>query len=234
MPNPIVGMVGAQVVSSAIGAGASYFGSKNQADAMRDTAAMQKQMFDQAMAKVAPYIDFGQALLPTLKDLLVPGKDMNAVLEQLPGYKFTSTQGLKAVSNLATMRGLSGNAMREGADFATGLASNTWDKLVGRIMEGAKMGSDAARTGIGAAGEFGKMIGGARMGAGAAEAGGIMGGAGQVQGGINNLANMFMVDKLTGGKMFGSGGPDQSASSWASPSPYDAAWSGSGPGLTAF
>jgi hypothetical protein len=54
-----------------------------------------------------------------------------AELEATPGYQFTRNQGLKAVQNSAAARGLgsSGMAQRGAAEYATGLADQTWQNV---------------------------------------------------------------------------------------------------------
>ncbi len=61
-------------------------------------------------------------------DLQKPITLDQATLENLPGYQFTKTQGLKAVQNSAAARGLgvSGAALKGAATFATGLADKTY------------------------------------------------------------------------------------------------------------
>lgn len=201
---------------------------------------------DKALGVQQPFVDFGAGMLPQLRSLLVGGGDMNAVLEGLPGFKFMQTQGQKAITNQATSRGLSGNALREGADFATGLAKSNWSDLVGQIFKGVGVGTGAANQqsstlsalmaalgglggteastlgtlglGIGnLAGATGRGIADTtstlgRAGAdltaqgGQVAAAGLTGAAGQFQGGISNATNMYALDALTGGRLFGGAG----------------------------
>ena len=53
-----------------------------------------------------------------------------AQLEQTPGYQFTLDQGLKSTQNSYAAKGLasSGAAMKGAADYASGLASNTYQQ----------------------------------------------------------------------------------------------------------
>lgn len=57
-----------------------------------------------------------------------------AGLEKTPGYQFTRDQGLKALENQFAAKGLgiSGNAMRGAADYATGLAQQTYGQEFNR------------------------------------------------------------------------------------------------------
>ena len=60
----------------------------------------------------------------------LPTRMDQATLEATPGYQFALSQGLKSVQNSASARGLgvSGAAMKGAADYATGLADNTYQK----------------------------------------------------------------------------------------------------------
>ena len=60
----------------------------------------------------------------------LPGTMTQAQLEATPGYQFTLSQGLKAVQSAAAARGLgmSGASVKGAADYATGLASQTYQQ----------------------------------------------------------------------------------------------------------
>lgn len=98
-----------------------------------------------AQSYLQPYRDLGQkgvdelgnrissltTPIPVSQEQLDLQKPLNidqATLETLPGYQFTKTQGLKAVSNSAAARGLgvSGAALKGAATFTTGLADSTY------------------------------------------------------------------------------------------------------------
>jgi hypothetical protein len=63
-----------------------------------------------------------------LDELTAPINMTQAQLEQTPGWQFTNYQGQKAVQNAASARGLgvSGAALKGAANFATGLADQTY------------------------------------------------------------------------------------------------------------
>lgn len=146
---PAVAIVG----SSLVGAGASIFGASKAADAQTQAAqaaiANQQQMYGQNKTQLQPFINAGagqignqQALLDpnnaggplaALMKLTNPGADMSAELAQTPGYQFSLSQGLRASNNQLAARGLggSGGAVAKGAaNFAEGLAGNTWQSVV--------------------------------------------------------------------------------------------------------
>lgn len=124
------------VGSAVVGAGAQIFGANKAADAQRDAAQAginaQTQMYSRTRKDLAPYREIGaqaeKDLSTRLDDLTAPIELTQDWLESTPGYQFTKTQGLKAVQNSAAARGLgvSGAALKGAANFATGLADNTY------------------------------------------------------------------------------------------------------------
>lgn len=56
----------------------------------------------------------------------IPQNVSNQTIQNMPGYQFNLSQGLNAVQNANAAKGLgvSGNALRGAANFATGLANN--------------------------------------------------------------------------------------------------------------
>lgn len=94
-----------------------------------ETAAMRRDMPGRTLngVQVATPQDFNA--LPSIAQYsTVPGSMSQAELEATPGYKFNLSQGLGAVQNSASARGLgvSGAAMKGAATFATGLADSTY------------------------------------------------------------------------------------------------------------
>jgi hypothetical protein len=121
---------------SVLAAAGSIYGASKAADAQK--AAAQKAS-DTAMAQynttrgdLAPYraigTDAGNRLNSRLDELTAPINMTQAQLEQTPGWQFTNYQGQKAVQNAASARGLgvSGAALKGAANFATGLADQTY------------------------------------------------------------------------------------------------------------
>lgn len=200
-------LAGTILGTSALGAGASIFGAQSAAKAQRDAAnqATQAQlsMFNQSKALAQPFVDFGTGALSPLSKLITPGPDQTAALESTPGYEFALSQGEKGITNQATMSGLSGNALRAGGSFASGLASQTWSDVVNKLMGAAGIGQSAA-AGVGSnATAVGGQIGANITGAGNATAGANIA-TGNAVGGIgSNISNMLMLNQLTGGKLFG-------------------------------
>lgn len=131
-----LGVGGAILGAGALSAGASIYGANKAADAQ--TAAAQKAqdtalgMYNTTRGDLQPFrqigTDAGTQLTSRLGELTSPITMDQATLEKTPGYQFNLTQGLKAVQNSAAARGLgnSGAALKGAANFATGLADNTY------------------------------------------------------------------------------------------------------------
>jgi hypothetical protein len=212
--------------AGALGAGASIYGA-NKAASAQSTAAnnalgLQSSMFGQAQQNFntvqqanQPFINAGQSFLPTLQSLLKPGANLTDVLSQMPGFQFANTYGQKAITNQATMGGLSGNALTAGANYATGLASNTYSGIVSQLLAGAGLGTtgvsnlgNAANTFTNAAANFGQSGGNLITGAGNAAAGAAIGTGNAIGGLGSSIGNLALLQSLSGNKgggLFGGG-----------------------------
>jgi len=106
-----------------------------------------------------------------------------ATLEKTPGYQFNLTQGNKAVANSVAARGLgvSGAALKGAANFATGLADNTYQNQFNNAntnqnnaynrLKGILDTGENAAVGTGTIGQSAANIAaGAQIGAGDAQA----------------------------------------------------------------
>lgn len=208
-----------------LGAGASIYSSNKAASAQKSAAQQatntQQGMFDQTQANLQPYMDSGNyannMLAQRLKELTSPISMDQATLEQTPGYQFNLSQGLKAVQNSASARGLgvSGAAEKGAAQYATGLADSTYQNqfqnavtnqsnAYSRLMSSAGLGENAA-AGLGNnAVTTGSNIGNNITGAANAAGGSYIAGSnafGQAAQSIPNglLANQFIQNGLYGG-----------------------------------
>jgi hypothetical protein len=186
--------------SALVGAGASIFGSMTQANAAQSASQAQTQLGQQALAQqlglfntakgeLDPFINAGSSVLPTLTKLLTPGSDMSQVLSQIPGFQFAQQYGQKAITNQATSRGLSGNALTAGADYATGSANSAYSGIVQALLSQAGIGSGAAGSLASAAGATGGQVGSTLGGIGNSIASGILGSANAQASGATGVAN---------------------------------------------
>lgn len=215
-----------------LGAGASIFGAYTQSQAEQKAQSQLAQQEGMTLSTInsylQPYAQAGQNVLPTLQSLITPGPNQTATLNQLPGYQFAQDWGLKAVQNVQSTRGLGGNALAGGANFATGLAQQSFGQLAGLLQGYAGMGAQAAGTAAGTsaqtAGAFAPAIAQTTVGQGNALAGGATGAAGAIGGSVNQLTNLAILKNLIGGGMFGQqqnpgGGPLNIAPGYAANQP---------------
>ena len=191
---------GAILGAGALGAGASIFSGYEQSQAAKSASQTQAQLGEQALSQqqgyfntakgaLQPFIDSGSSVLPTLQKLLTPGADMSQVLSQIPGFKFAQQYGQKAITNQATSRGLSGNALTAGADYATGSANSAFSGIVQALLSQAGLGSSAAGSLAGAAGTTGGQVGSTLTGIGSALGAGTLGSANAIAGGVTGATN---------------------------------------------
>ena len=90
-------------------------------------------------ANAQPYITAGNTATTNALNLANQGfnfNDTQAQLEATPGYQFTLAQGLESTQNGAAARGLgvSGASQKAAANYATGLASNTYQQQFGNAL----------------------------------------------------------------------------------------------------
>lgn len=194
-------IAGSAIVGASISASAAKSAANTQAAAANRASDIQRQMYDQTRTDLQPYRDAGQGAIPILNNLLTGNpKSVQSQLEQLPGYQFTRTQGLKAVQNSAAARGLgvSGAALKGASTYATGLANSTYGDQVGRLQNYASLGENAAaQTGTFGV-QTGQNIGNNIVGAGNAQAAGQVGAANAISGAFGSLPNALILNKLLG------------------------------------
>ena len=136
------------VAGAAIQADATKSAAKLATDSANRSADMVQARYDTTRGDFTPYRNLGGQAANMLSERLpdlsatdsfyqqslrdempqVPSAMTQADLEATPGYQFTLSQGLKAVQNSASARGLgvSGAAMKGAADYATGLSNQTY------------------------------------------------------------------------------------------------------------
>lgn len=172
-------MVAAALIgSSVIGAGANIIGSQTAASAQKDAV-------NQANANLQPYNQAGYGALTGLNGLT--SGNPQAALEQLPGYKFTLDQGLKSVQNGYAARGLgvSGASLKGAANYATGLADQTYGNQFNRLMSLASLGENA-----------GAGVGNNLIGAGNAQAAANIATGNAVGNAGSGLSNTLLINQL--------------------------------------
>lgn len=158
---------------------------------------------------------------PLTAPLTRPFQPTMQELENTPGYQFTLNQGLKAAQNAATSMGLgqSGPAIAGAADYASGLASTTYQQQFQNYWEnnmnlynmvaGLVTTGQNAAAGVGTAGiQAGANVGNALMGGANALAAGRVGAANAWGGALGGVAgagnNAMMMLAMNQSGLFGS------------------------------
>lgn len=146
--NSVADLFGAGPASKQAGAvtNAANISAKSAADAL----ALQKQMYEQGIARQQPFMDIGTNALNRLVALNQGGPGgadaAQNFLTMDPGYQFRLNEGMKALERSAAARGglLSGGAgkalSRYGQDYASGEYQNAYNRLAGL----ASLGPSAA------------------------------------------------------------------------------------------
>lgn len=228
----ILAAAAASAAAGAYGANKAANAQKNAATQATDT---QRNMFDVTQQKLAPYNTAGSNSVDILngriKDLTAPVVMDQAALENTPGYKFNLTQGLKAVQNGASARGLgtSGAALKGAATYATGLADSTYQNQFAnavtnqtnsynRLLQLAGLGENAA-AGVGnAATTTGASIGNNIIGAGNAQGAAYMSGANAAGTAAQSVPTALLTNKLLENGIYGNNNQFAGgASGWTNP-----------------
>lgn len=110
-----------------------------QIQAAREANQLQKEMYDQNRADMAPWREAGMGTLSQLVAGLQPGGDFNRSFtmndfQADPGYAFRQSEGQKAIDNSAAARGssLSGATLKALTRFGQDTASNEYQNSYNR------------------------------------------------------------------------------------------------------
>jgi hypothetical protein len=171
---------GAMIYSSKQSGKAAKQAAATQAQSAEEANTLQWDMYQQSRQDQLPWLEAGGRALGTLEERVAagPGK-----FEESPGYQFTKAEGERAINRGLAPRGLygSGKALKELTRFGTGLASQEYDKFLGRHYQSltplqslAGVGQTTGRQ-LGAEGaNIGSAMGGNLMAAGQARAQGLV------------------------------------------------------------
>lgn len=217
----------ASIGSGLIGASAAKSAAQTQANAATAAANLQMQEQQQVQTELAPYNVTGQSATNELASLYglssapptagiplsgsssattpgtitqptSPTNELNA-LENTPGYQFALKQGLESTQSGAAARGLgtSGAALKGAANFAEGLAQNTYQaNLLNPLTSLAQTGESAAAQ-AGSLGTTGAANAGAGLiSAGNASAAGTIGAATATSNAVNGVGSALASTPL--------------------------------------
>jgi hypothetical protein len=202
-------VVGGSIISGSM----AQKGAQTQADAMRYSADVQRQMFDVQNEQQKPYREAGYTALSDIvgmKPYLTKQfgqEDFQAGID--PSYNFRLAQGNLATTNLANQSGglIGGNALQGLTNYGQGAASQEFGNVFNRFQTQRTgiYNTLAGIAGLGqtSLGQTGQLAGTTSQGVGSAIAGaGTALGAGQVAmgnalgGGIQTLGNQQYLSNL--------------------------------------
>lgn len=208
-----IGTAAAIIGGSIIAGGASVLAGRSAAkSAERGTATAvgeSRRQFDIQRADQLPFIEGGQSAFAKLRKLLGVGKGDDpggvgdlSVFEESPGFQFRKEQGQEAIDRSAVSRGklLSGQAIKEGISFASGLAKQEFGSFFDRLARIAGIGQTGAVASAAAGATSAGQIGSAEL------TGGIVAGNARTSAfaGLNNaiqggLSNFLLLQQLNSG-----------------------------------
>jgi hypothetical protein len=163
------------------------------AQAAREAAQMQMDMYKQTRTDMGPYREAGEKTTPYYAGILgVPGYDQvdpTEALRATPGYNFMMDQGTEALNRRAAASGMlgSGAAAKGLLQYGQGLADQTYNNYMNRLYNMMGTGQNAAAQ----TGQFGQQAvgqaGNYLMQGANATAQGILGASQARQSGANDL-----------------------------------------------
>jgi hypothetical protein len=210
-------MGGSTLAAGYLGSQAAKSAANKQADAARYAAELQQEQFNLTNEQQKPYREAGYSALsdisgmkPYLTKQYTP-EDFTSGID--PGYAFRLQQGREGTNRMANMAGglISGNALKGQEDYSQGLASQEYGNAFNRFQTQrsniyntlasiANLGQTSlgqtTAAGTQAAGNIGTNI----ANAGAAQAGGIVGSANALGGGIAGAGQSYMLSQILGNK----------------------------------
>ncbi len=203
MPDPVSIITGG--LTAAGGIGSALIG-KNSADDAADAqvkaankaAGVTMKMYNQTRQDLQPY---AQAGLPAMRSVLAmyglgPGKQAYneksmQEFKSAPDYQIAMREGVDALDNSAAARGMlkSGATIKGVMEYGSDLGTRKLDSYMSRLMQIAGGGQSAAAGQGSAAMSAGRSLADTYLGAGEAEASGIVGGGNALGAGLSNLTN---------------------------------------------
>ena len=223
---------GASIIGAKTSADAAKSAASTQAQAADEAAQATLSMYNQNVARVQPWVTAGQQALTELQGatgtqsdgsgnwqtspLLAPFQPTLSQLQQTPGYQFTLQQGEEAAQNGFAAQGLasSGAAQKGAINYAEGLAGTTYQQQFQNyltqnaqeynMLSGLSSGGQAAAGTQSALGANAQTQANAlTTSAAAATAGGTVGSANALTGGLSSLSssagNSALLYALTSG-----------------------------------
>jgi len=206
--------------STVVGAYSANKAAQTQADAMRESAQLQKQMFDVQNAQQAPYREAGYSALSDIGNMKpylthqFGQEDFQAGID--PSYNFRLQQGNLATTNLQNQSGglIGGNALKGLTDYGQNAASQEYGNVFNRyqtqrsnIYNNLASIAGLGQTSLGQTGQLSGQaagnIGGAITGAGSAIGAGQVAVGNALSSGLQTFGNQQYLSNLLSPKTAG-------------------------------
>lgn len=219
---PFFVLAGSAILGAGIGALGATSAASTEANAANQSTAVQQQMFAQTEANEQPFVQGGYNALGALQTGLglQPGGTgqgpLNAPFstqqfQASPGYQFQLQQGEQAVTDQASATGgIGGNTLKALTTFGQGEANQDYynamnayiaqqNQQYNQLSNLVTGGQNAAGNLASASQQTGASIGSNITSAGTASAAGTIAAGNQVSGGVNNLAQTYLLSNAING-----------------------------------
>lgn len=190
------------IIPAVIGAGTAIYGAQQNraaardvANATRDAANQSEESTLQALAFSQPYRDGG------LQDYNALRQQVGTSFQASPGYEFARQEGIRAIDQGASARGMlgSGGRLRELTRYGTGVANQEYQNWLSRLQSLAGVGQAASGQAASLAQQGGIQQANFTMQGGQAEAQGRIGQANALLGGVNQGLGLWALMNPQGG-----------------------------------
>lgn len=202
MPSPVVGLIGATVGSTAVGAMSANKAAKAQQESAEQQVALQREVFNQQKNWFAPNRLAGYRAGNAYMSELGLGARPKGYegFQKTPGYEFRLKEGQDAVqAGVGARHGLnSGATLKALTEHNQNYASNEYGKHLNRLAGVMQQGQASAAMTATAGNNYATGAGNALANYGDAAAAGAIGAGNAIQGGINNGLSAWMYGKGAG------------------------------------
>lgn len=199
MLGTIGALVAGSLASGVIGAASSNKAVKAQTQAADKSSATQRYIFDKSVALTEPQRQIGTNAMNALASMYGLAKAPKGFtgFQADPAYQFRLGQGNQAMDRAASARGMrmGGATMKAASDYNQGMASQEYGNYLSRLGTLAGYGQQATGQQISAGQNYGANVSNNLMAAGQARASGYAGQNDAFQGTMNNLFQIYGMNK---------------------------------------
>lgn len=183
------------VASSAIAASSAKKAASVQAEAADSANETQRYIFDRSVELTEPQREMGMNALSALSYEAGIGSKPQGYkgFQATPGYQFRLKEGQKSLERGAAARGLrlSGKTMKGFQRYGDGLAAEEYGTHRNALAALGGVGQTATNSQIASGQQYANAYGQNTLAAGNARASGYQGANNAIQGGFNNLFNVY-------------------------------------------